>query len=51
MGSTMLHVYLLRAKMCSGSLCSLTSVQHVPVELIVNALKHFLNSLLDMGCG
>lgn len=37
----MLHgcpVRSLSAKMCSDSLCNLTSVEYVPVELIVNAL-------------
>lgn len=38
MDSTNVACALLSAKLCSDSLCSLTSVEYVPVELIVKAL-------------
>lgn len=36
------------AHMCSDSLCNVISIEYVPVDLIVNALRHFLNSLFGL---
>lgn len=33
------------AHMCSDSLCNVIAIEYVPVDLIVNALRHFLNTV------